>query len=82
MRVYVVKVDEYMDGCKIVNEVRVFSNREEAKSWFNDVVSGERHNGREGIESESEEEGFFEKWVDGEYSLNHTTIEVIETELE
>ena len=78
--VYIVRTDSTID-CSTETDIKVFSTREKAKSYFDECVTDEKANDHL-MELDDkvvdEEENYFSVYQEGSWSEDHYEIEIIE----
>lgn len=82
MKVYVVENSGVVDGDCYVG-VEVYSTRAKAEKAFNSLVKINRTDSKaRGYDKETKDKGFYEAWVDGEYSYDHDMVRILEKEIQ
>lgn len=82
MKVYVVENSGAIGGDCYVG-VEVYSTREKAEKAVNNLVKINRTDSKaRGYDRETRGKGFYEAWIDSEYSYNHDLIRILEKEIQ
>ena len=84
IKVFIVTIQEFVDGHNETFETLAYPSREEAQSRFDLVVGGTRkaYEGSGYVEDPENSDHCFEIYEDGYYAHNHVTVTITESDIE